>query len=171
MRAEPSTEATEIAKLNFGEQFDVIGGPECSSGMYWWLIELDTGAEGWVGEGFDYYLIAPSSLERAVLPNRFDTQCPNAPDSLLSIGDQARVLRSNLFFFRGLGSRTTRGEMDPLPAETIVQILGGPVCEGDANNILRWYIRVVEGPRIGYEGWFAEGITDERQLGPVTTTQ
>lgn len=169
IRAEPSTEATELARLQFYERFDVIGGPACANGNYWWLVELDTGAEGWVAEGFDYYHITPTSTERARYPVSFeDTVCPNAPDSLLAIGDQARMLRGNLFFFRGLGSRATRGEMDPLPANTIVEILGGPVCEGDANNLLRWYVRVVDGPRAGYEGWAQEGITTERTMAPIS---
>ena len=168
MRAEPSTEGVEIAQLLYGEPFEVIGGPVCASGMYWWLIEIGTGAEGWVGEGFDYYLIAPTSLERARYPVTFDTVCPSAPDSLLQIGDQARMLRGGLFFFRGLGTRAERGEMDPLPADTTLEILGGPVCEGDANNILRWYVRVMDGPRAGYEGWAQEGITDERTMAPIS---
>ena len=73
-----------------------------------------------------------------------------------------------LFFFRGLGTRAERGEMDPLPADTTLEILGGPVCEGDANNILRWYVRVMDGPRAGYEGWAQEGITDERTMAPIS---
>lgn len=171
IRSEPSTESFQLAQLPFGEPFEVIGGPSCGGGMTWWLVELGTGAEGWIGEGFDYYLIAPTNLERARLPNIFDSECPNAPDSLLEIGDQGRVLRGGLFFFRGLGSRNTRGEMDPLPADTVVDILGGPECDGDANNILRWYVRVAEGSRRGYEGWMAEGITDERHMLPLTTQE
>jgi hypothetical protein len=165
MRAEPG-EGTEIAQLVFGTPFEVIGGPECVGGMYWWLIEVGTGAEGWVGEGFDFYFITPTSLERARYPVAFDTVCPNAPDTLLEIGGQARMLRGGLFFFRGLGARAVRGEMDPLPANTIVEILGGPVCEGDADNLLRWYVRVIDGPRAGHEGWAQEGITLERTMAP-----
>jgi Tol biopolymer transport system component len=168
IRAEPTGEGTELARLQFNERFDVIGGPACAGGNYWWLIELDTGAEGWVSEGFDYYHITPTSTERARYPVNFeDTVCPNAPDSLLAIGDQARMLRGGLFFFRGLGDRADRGEMDPLPADTVVEIIGGPVCEGDATNLLRWYVRVVEGPRAGYEGWVQEGITTERTMAPI----
>jgi TolB protein len=171
MRSTPSAENDEnvIAQLFFGEPFEVIGGPECGGGMTWWLIELGTGAEGWVGEGFDYYLITPASLERAQYPVKFDRDaCPNAPDPLLEIGGQGQMLRGSLFFFRGLGTRAERGEMDPLPQGTVVDILGGPVCEGDRNNLLRWYVRVADGPRAGYEGWAQEGITDERTMAPVS---
>lgn len=168
IRADASQQATQLATLQFGDQFEVVEGPRCASGMFWWNIQLGTGATGWVGEGFNYYLITPVNIERALLPVTFNTVCPHAPTSLLAIGDQARILRSNQFFFRGLGARNERGEMRPLPADTIVQLLGGPVCEGDATNILRWYVRVISGPRAGYEGWVQEGITDERQMLPVS---
>src|SRR5690606_40454630 len=34
--------------------------------------------------------------------------------------------------------------------------------------LLRWYVRVVDGPRAGYEGWAQEGITTERTMAAIT---
>lgn len=164
IRNGPGEESDRLVDLPFGERFDIIGGPECSGLAIWWLVELDTGADGWLSEGRGFYLIAPESLERAQLPNSYeDTVCPNALDSQLEIGDLARVRFSNRFFFRGEGANQ---QMDPLQEGAIVYILGGPVCEGAANNELRWYVRVMENDndQIGFEGWLSEGGTTSRNL-------
>ncbi len=164
IRQQPDPESPELDVLDFGDQFEVIGGPECAAGSYWWLVELETGAEGYLAEGFDYYLIAPLSLQRAQLPLEYDTQCPNSLDTQLEIGGRGRLLQGGLFFFRSEGAQN---QMDPLPAETEVSILGGPVCEGRSDNVLRWYVRVLNGPRAGFEGWVAEGDTDTRLMVPM----
>jgi len=163
IRNGPGTEFDRLVDLDFGSDFTVIGGPECTGASIWWEIELENGADAWVSEGFDYYLIAPDSLERARLPIEYDTTCPNALDSQLSIGDRAELLIGNRFFFRGEGAND---QMTPLQRGAIVEILGGPVCEGAADNELRWYVRVVENEsdQIGYEGWLSEGGTESRNL-------
>lgn len=165
IREAPGTQARETANLDFNDQFDVIGGPECIGSSVWWQVELTTGAVGWVSEGYDYYLIAPISLERARLPKVYDTQCPNALTSQLHIGDRALLVTGELFFFRSEGADN---QMLPLSGETILSILGGPVCEGNADNVLRWYVRVTEGERTGYEGWVAEGDTNDRFIIPLS---
>jgi hypothetical protein len=164
IRSGPGAEATELVRLEFGTPFTVIGGPECAGSSIWWLVELDNGADGWLSEGSDFYLITPDSLERAQLPNSYeDTVCPNALDSQLSIGDRAELRLGGRFFFRGEGAVE---QMDPLDAGTIVEILGGPTCEGLRNNELRWYVRVIEGDsnQVGFEGWLSEGGTTSRNL-------
>ena len=168
MRLEPSAESSQLAVLDFGDSFSIVGGPICSSGTLWWLVNLNTSTEGWVSEGLDYYFIAPTGLEQALLPNQFDDNCINELSSSLQTGDQARVLQSNLRFLRSAGNGNLGGEITPLPANTIVNILGGPVCD-DNNNTLRWYIRVSEGPRAGLEGWLAEVDANNRLMVPLTT--
>ncbi|GAB4525835.1 MAG: hypothetical protein OHK0046_42090 [Anaerolineae bacterium] len=163
IRNGPGTEFSELVRLEFGTDFTVIGGPECQGSSIWWLVELENGADGWVSEGIDYYLITPDSLERAQLPTVYNTTCPNALDSQLTVGDRARVLLGGRFFFRGEGANA---QMQPLSEGAIVEILGGPTCEGQASNELRWYVRVIEGDsdQIGYEGWLSEGGTESRNL-------
>ncbi len=164
IRNGPGAEFDELVRLDFGTDFDVIGGPECTGPAIWWEVELTNGADGWISEGSDFYLMAPESLERAQLPNRYeDTVCPNALDTQLKIGDRARLLLGGRFFFRGEGANQ---QMDPLQEGAIVEILGGPVCEGAANNELRWYVRVMEGDsnQVGFEGWLSEGGTESRNL-------
>jgi len=164
IRAEPTADSTELDRLNFGDRFEVIGGPVCAGAGIWWLVELNTGAEGWVSEGSDFYLTAPISLQRAELPKVYDTECPNALDSQLAIGERGLLLISGRFFFRGEGAN---GQMDPLNEGTELHILGGPTCEGQNGNELRWYVRVVDGTRAGVEGWVSEGGTTSRNIDPL----
>ncbi|MBZ0285771.1 MAG: S8 family serine peptidase [Anaerolineae bacterium] len=156
---------SELDRLNLGQLFTVIGGPVCLSQLNWWEVELDTGAIGWVGEGEDYYLIAPVVLESAELPQEYDPTCPNALETQLTIGGRGRTSTGGtLFFFRSEGARN---QMDPVGGGELVHILGGPLCEGRNNDVLRWYVRIVEGNRLGQEGWLAEGDTDTRTIDPV----
>jgi TolB protein len=164
IRQTPSTQGARLDTLQMGQRFRTIGGPVCASGLTWWEVELDTGATGWLGEGNDYYLIAPINMVRAQLPDSGQTVCPNALAPQLKIGERGRLLQGGLFFFRAQGARY---QMDPLSAGTVVQVLGGPACEGRNDNVLRWYVRVVEGSRAGYEGWVAEGDTDTRLIEPI----
>lgn len=51
---------TILAIQEEGQQFTIIGGPECQGGFTWWNIQLRNGAQGWVAEGdFDDYYIEP----------------------------------------------------------------------------------------------------------------
>lgn len=74
------------------------------------------------------------------------------------------MILGNMFFFQ---DEQREGQLPTISANTIVHILGGPVCQGSTGNILRWYVRVIDGPRAGVEGWIAEGDTDERQMEPI----
>lgn len=158
-----------IASLDFGTTFTTLAEPECRDNVLWWFVALDSGEEGWLVESStDYYLLAPTDLEAARLPIEYDTQCPNALPSQLSIGTQAEVITGGLRFFR---SPMAANEYPPIMDEsTIVEVLGGPACEGNNSDILRWYVRVIEGDdnQIGYEGWIAEADSETRLIVPVT---
>ncbi len=164
IRKGPSGSAGDLDTLFFGTQFEVVSGPKCAEAAAWWEVKLDTGAIGWLSEGLDYYLLAPVSLERAQQPRR-NIDCPNTLTPQLDIGMRGRLLQSGMFFFRSVGAKY---QMDPLVAGTIVEVLDGPVCEGKNGNVLRWYVRVVEGDRTGYEGWVSEGDTDTRLIVPLS---
>lgn len=164
IRQAPRLDGPQLDTLNIGAQFTVVGGPECSGGLNWWEVELETGAIGWLAEGSPYYLLAPINLERAELPTLYDEACPNALSPQLEIGERGQLNTGGLFFFRAEGAQF---QMDPVSSGTTVHILGGPVCEGRNENVLRWYIRIVSGQRVGYEGWVAEGDTDARFIDPL----
>lgn len=165
IRQQASLDGAQLDTLYLGAQFTVVGGPVCNNALNWWEVELDsTGAIGWLAEGSDYYFLAPINLGRAELPVEYDTQCPNAIVPELAIGERGELATGGLFFFRAEGAQF---QMDPLSSGTIVHVLGGPVCEGRNDNVLRWYVRVVEGSRAGYEGWVAEGDTDSRLIDPL----
>jgi TolB protein len=167
LRIRQTPGGAELDVLDLGQLFTVIGGPVCSSQLNWWEVELDSGAVGWVGEGEDYYLIAPVVLESAELPQVYTETCPNALDTELSVGARGRTNTSGtLFFFRSEGARN---EMDPVGSGELVHVLGGPVCEGGNEDVLRWYVRIVEGNRLGQEGWLAEGDTDTRTIDPIVS--
>jgi hypothetical protein len=52
LRAEPNAESEKLGEIPGGENFIVVGGPECTPGMTWWQVEYD-GITGWTAEGGD----------------------------------------------------------------------------------------------------------------------
>jgi eukaryotic-like serine/threonine-protein kinase len=60
VRQDPGLDAELIGKLNPGEPFLVIGGPECKDAMVWWKVRsLQTQLIGWTSEGQagEYWLV------------------------------------------------------------------------------------------------------------------
>ena len=165
VRAEPNTKASQLAKLLLGDSFTIVDGPVCNSALSWWKIQSDDGGFGWVGEGSDYYLIAPINLKRAELPITYNPDCPLAAPTQLKIGQRAVIgpaARGGVYFFRAEKAKYQIAGLEPGPE---VQILGGPVCEGK-QNLLRWYVRIIDGSWADSEGWVAESGTKERILIP-----
>jgi len=170
IRSQPNAESGRLNNLDLGTQFRVLGGPVCSSRLNWWQVELlfegEAAGTGWVAEGNDYYLISPRILERALLPTVFNEECPLAPPTQLAIGERAFVANpppGGLSIWRSLEAKNLIGG---LAGGTELYVLGGSVCEGDNENIIRWYVRVMDGNFAGSEGWVSEGRTGERWLRP-----
>lgn len=166
MRSAPSTSASQLRNLFLGETFTVTGGPDCIAPLTWWEIELEDGSTGWISEGGSYYFASPVNLARAELPTEYDGFCPTAPTPQLEIGGRAVVtaqVSGGISFYRRTGGQNL---IAGLPRGTLVHVLGGPVCEGSNNNVLRWYVRVLEGRWAGNEGWLAEGATGQRFMEP-----
>lgn len=170
LRSEPSTASsrTILVRLPANTQFTAIEGPRCSEGAFWWRIELDDGSTGWLLEGaIDIprhnnggYLIAPINLERAVYPGMADRSPCNAPPTQLAIGDTAVLIKGSLTVYQEIEQR--REYRHQLARDTRIAVLGGPRCEGQADRVMRWYIRVLSGSQAGLEGWVAESITGDR---------
>ncbi len=168
MRTNPG--GTQLETLDLGQQFTVVDGPVCQSGQTWWELDLDIsgredGGRGWVAEGSTYYFISPISLSRAELRTSYDdVVCPQAVDPLLEIGVRGEVTRGNQFFFRDELRQFQHTTSNQMSEGSIVHVLGGPLCQGGSENVLRWYVRVLEGNAAGLEGWYMEGDTDDRTI-------
>ena len=50
VRSEAAT-GSVIGQLQPGEDFQVLAGPVCVDGMYWWQIDNYHGLVGWTAEG------------------------------------------------------------------------------------------------------------------------
>lgn len=50
VRNSPSLSAGQIGKIDEGEVFSVIDGPQCADGFTWWKVSYD-GLEGWTASG------------------------------------------------------------------------------------------------------------------------
>jgi hypothetical protein len=109
----------------------------------------------------DDYFTSPRVLERAILPGEYTDDCPLAPTSSLATGDRAITTDGDILLFRRTARRTL---VAPLARDNEVHILGGPLCEGDNDNILTWYVRVMSGECTDNEGWVAEATTLQRLL-------
>lgn len=52
LRARSTPVTGEIIELLYrGYQFEIVGGPVCANGFYWWEVSLREGERGWVAEG------------------------------------------------------------------------------------------------------------------------
>lgn len=166
IRAEPG--GNLLRNLPLGTEFKVIGGPVCQSPNNWWQVELQVNEEnagtGWLAEADDYYFVSPRVLERAILPGEYTYDCPLAPTSNLAVGDRAITTDGDILLYRRTERRTLTA---PLPRDIEVYILGGPLCEGSNDNILTWYVRVMNGEWADNEGWVAEATTLQRLLAKI----
>ena len=62
MRLNPDAEAKVLLAIPEGKEFDVINGPVCEDGYWWWFISIPGEGMGWVAEGDkESYFIEPWS--------------------------------------------------------------------------------------------------------------
>lgn len=60
VRAQPSFDAVIVGLISPGEDTEVLGGPTCSGGYYWWRVRsIATDLTGWTieGDSENYWLI------------------------------------------------------------------------------------------------------------------
>jgi hypothetical protein len=71
LRPRPNTSTELLAQIQPGDEFDVVGGPECAQGFLWWEVEY-FGITGWTVESDDEdYWLEPI----IVLPTGVDATC------------------------------------------------------------------------------------------------
>ena len=65
VREEAKNGAKILGKIQPGEQFKVLKGPECASGWVWWYVRsTETGLTGWTAEGDkDMFWLVPEPEE------------------------------------------------------------------------------------------------------------
>lgn len=70
LRAAPGTNQPKVGQIPGEGDFDVLEGPQCASGMYWWRVRYQ-GQEGWTGEGKDgvYWLEPIGAAAMLALPS------------------------------------------------------------------------------------------------------
>ncbi len=102
-------------------------------------------------------IITPPSEAILTLPPAVAT-CPDAPPPRLTVGQPARVT-----FTDGTPLRVRAAPggavLTQIPEGTVVQVIGGPQCQGQYNW---WQIQLEDGT----QGWSAEGDREEYYLEP-----
>lgn len=164
MRAIPNTSGRQLATHYLGARFTVLEAPVCADSQRWYFVEMEDESRGYLAEGSNYYLLAPVQLDQAAHPVGRSESCRFAPTSQLSIGDTAIINnapRGGLTIWRRTQGRDV---IAGLSGGTELYILGGPICEGDSGEIIRWYVRVMSGNRAGIEGWISEARPGSRWL-------
>jgi serine/threonine protein kinase len=61
VRNNPRKSASEVGRINPGEEVDILDGPQCANNMVWWLVRSKkTGLTGWTSEGdMENYWLVP----------------------------------------------------------------------------------------------------------------
>lgn len=64
IRAEPSRFAPAIGWMRSMRVFQVLAGPQCAEGRYWWQVQNNEAEIGWVAEGADgHYWLQPYAFD------------------------------------------------------------------------------------------------------------
>lgn len=176
VRSAPGLNSRRIDLIQPGESFLVLEGPVCADDVIWWRVQTQEGTYGWTGEGKEVYWTAPlDETGQTSSPN--DTlvsdlsECPEAPNTLLAVGDIAVV-----DFNEGGSLKLTRspeglgGTSDTLLEvfdNSRLEVLSGPIC-GTRGDRVRWYVRDNES---GIEGWASEGLVNDRWMCPSSNPE
>ncbi len=93
LRVRTAPDGGIIRELPEGTAFDIIGGSECSSGYYWWQIQLDDNTVGWSAEGIgdSYFIeqvleIAPPPVVPSATPELVGPPVPTATQGPIVVG-------------------------------------------------------------------------------------
>ena len=149
VRAAASLQAEVIGSIQPSEVANVLQGPVCSGGYYWYWVQNER-ISGWTVEGVEgvYWLL-------------YHVDCQNSPPTRLGKDMSAVVTSGQDNNIRnGVGSTAT-DIVGLLPAGAGFRITGHPQCDEDG---LRWY-PVEYGQTVG---WTASGQGDEYWIEPAS---
>lgn len=148
VRSAASLDAVIIGNIQASEVVDVLQGPICNRGYYWYRVQNER-ISGWTVEGIDgdYWLL-------------YHIDCPQSPPTRLTKGMTAVVLPGLANFVRdGVGTNGT-DILGRLAAGTRFEITDHPQCDTDG---MRWY--PIQNEQIS--GWTAAGSGDEYWIEPA----
>jgi hypothetical protein len=137
IRSEAGLSGTQVAALVNGDTVDILDGPVCADGYYWWQVATNEGVIGWAAEGdFNAYYLTPIR-GLAPTPDTADLTCENVLPPQGIIGDILSVTFA--------GQPVTAYELPNLEASQVsswwaghtLTIVDGPTCGGG-----RWWWRV-----------------------------
>ncbi len=140
--------STVIGYIPGGGRFTVLGGPQCSAGSAWWLVNYN-GLVGWTSEGTGYtYYLEPVT---APVPS-----CSGFLPSRLVPGGWGRVTPGIPNRLRATPDGVT---LALIPGEAAFNVLSGPVCG--------WYTAWWLVSYNGIVGWTREGAGSIYWLEPL----
>lgn len=168
----------QIGRINPGDTFQIVDGPECSDGISWWLITTDS-VFGWIAEGTDgSYFVEPLSEDAAgsaPLVNEHP-DCDESPPTQLKVGEFAEWtpdspqvdsyygdprIAGGLFSLASYVSDLARDPIFPdslapevAPKNSKVLLIDGPVC---FNGGYVWQIAQVKEFATEYTPYYAHG--------------
>jgi hypothetical protein len=164
-----------LTTLGAGTTFDIIGGPICDGGLYWWQVNR-LGTPGWVAEGTasEYFIEAYDGAPPPPPAGGGDLVAPPAPNACaaalaprLTVGASASVTQSQLRPHNGPGGEIIAQRF--YMAGTQVTVNAGPECAGGQY----WWL-VTGAARIGrignrteqVQGWVTESGGGSYYLAP-----
>lgn len=163
-----------ILTLTGGDVFDIIGGPICDGGLYWWQIDR-SGTIGWVAEATssDYFIEpydgpapvppAPGGGNEIAPPN----PCAGALPPRLTVGSSATIVVDNVRPYNGPSGDFLA--MRFYMAGTLVTVNAGPECSGGQY----WWL-ITGQARVGrigqrtevVQGWITEATANAYNISP-----
>ena len=148
VRSAASTNAQVLGNIQPGEVVDVLQGPVCNDGYYWYRIQ-NARISGWTVEGSadEYWLL-------------YHLDCGNSPPTRLTIGMTAVVTPGEANLIRDGVGTAGASIIGRMPAGASFDITGYPQCDADG---LRWY--PIQFGQIG--GWTASGLGEEYWIEPA----
>jgi LysM repeat protein len=144
-----SSVSVVLGEIPGGGVFNIISGPQCADGYYWWQVNYN-GTIGWTAEGQgSTYWLEPVTT----------TSCPLTPR--LTIGGQGRVITTtpSILFSQPASTSTVLGQ---IPSTGVFAVLLGPQC---AENNYWWQVNYN-----GTIGWTTEGQNMTYWLEPVSSS-
>jgi uncharacterized protein YraI len=160
LRTQPGYTSEIIGQILPGGIFEVISGPTCIQGVYWWQVKHD-GRIGWTagGNGNQTYWLEPVTLP----PTTQDC----APQPRLIAATEGRVLPGLPNVIRTHPGTVASGVMHSevigeIPGGAEFVVLDGPVCAPDGR--FWWYVQYRN-----LIGWTAEGEDNTYWLEPVNS--
>lgn len=128
----PYKDRKAVGEIQAGNEARIMGGPSCSGGWIWWIIESD-GTRGWFPEGdADTYWLSPVNQEA------------DARSATISHEIHMVSLRRTPGFL----NKSDNDVIVEIPEGERVIIISGP---SKADGLNWWYVAWN-----GYEGWMAE---------------